>query len=69
MKLSQPEWIDATMAAGLIGDVDARAVKRLAAAGRISVRELPGVRARFLRSDIERLATETVRQADPNLKG
>jgi hypothetical protein len=54
-----PVWIDRTAAARLL-DVDPRTVSKLAEAGKIAVRDLP-TRSRYFRSDVERLAAESVR--------
>lgn len=59
---AEPEWIDASKAARLLSTNRARVVA-LAAEGLIATRSLPGVRARFLRADCERLARESVRPA------
>jgi hypothetical protein len=50
-------WLDGRAAARLLGldGVDIRPVRRLADAGRITVRNLP-VRARFSRKDVEAIA-------------
>jgi hypothetical protein len=53
-----PEWIDARRAAAILGVPDSRNVRRLVRDRWITVRDLPGVRARYLRADVERLAAE-----------
>jgi hypothetical protein len=50
------QWVDATAAAKLLPGVNRQAVARLAAKGLIRVRALPGIRARFCRADVERIA-------------
>lgn len=50
------EWLDARYAAKLLGVPGARNVKRLVDEGLIKTRDLPGVRAKYLRADVERLA-------------
>ncbi len=61
------EWVNARDGARIIGDVDSRFVKRLGEKGLITTRDLDGVRARFRRSDLERLAKSSVRPApDPD---
>jgi hypothetical protein len=49
-------WLTGAAAGRQLG-IDKRAVKRLAAAGRIAVRDLP-VHARFLAADVERLSQQ-----------
>jgi hypothetical protein len=61
------EWIKAVEAAAILG-TDHQHVKRLARAGLIGVRRLPGATPRYNRSDIERLAadcTHPARVVDP----
>lgn len=62
-----PGWLGRSEAAAALGVSDPRAVDRLAGKGLIGVRDLPGVRARYSRADVERLARECVRPAkDPS---
>jgi len=56
------EWLDAGAAAELLG-VERRHIRRLARDGLLSVRRLPGVRPRYRRDEIERLAAASVRPA------
>lgn len=57
-----PLWVDARTAATMLGVPDGRNVLRLVQAGMITTRDLPGVRARYSRADVERLAAEGVRE-------
>lgn len=52
------EWIDARSAAKILRVPGARNVHRLASMGKIKTRDLPGVRARFSRADVEHLASQ-----------
>lgn len=53
-----PEWVDARKAAKILGVPGARNVNLLASRGLITTRDLPGVRARFLLADVERLVAD-----------
>ena len=55
--VNQKEWIYATEAAPILG-TDMQAVIRLAKRGLITTRRIPGTKARYLRTDVERLAAE-----------
>ena len=54
---SPSAWINASEAAALLAVDDARVVHRLVAEGRLTARPLP-TQKRFLRADVERLASE-----------
>lgn len=53
---AQPEWIDQTAAAALLG-VSPHVIRHLDALGRLTIREVPGrrLRARYRRDEILRL--------------
>jgi hypothetical protein len=57
------EWIAAAEVAAILGGIKPKHVPRLAAEGLITSRPLPGVSAIYLRSDVERLAVQSVRPA------
>jgi len=52
-------WVDGAEACRLLDLPHVRNVDRLVREGLVRVRGLPGVRARFSRADVERLARET----------
>jgi hypothetical protein len=56
-------WVTAAAAGRILQGVDVRAIAKLAGAGLIGVRDLPGVRARYSRSDVERLIAERIQPA------
>lgn len=53
-------WLEGREAARLLDVPGPRNVAKLAARGLITKRDLPGVRARYSRADVERLAAEPV---------
>jgi hypothetical protein len=59
-----PRWYTATEAGQVIG-CPARQIPRLAEAGAITVKRLPGVSGRplYLKADVERVARESVQRA------
>jgi hypothetical protein len=59
---AKPEWIGPKQVAEILG-LQAKNIPRLAAKGVITTRPLPGVRAIYLKSDVERLAVESIRPA------
>jgi hypothetical protein len=66
--LEQPpapdDWIGAAAAARLLG-CQPQAVRKLAATGRLTVRRLPCGRPRYARVEVEALARESTRPAQP----
>jgi hypothetical protein len=61
-----PEWVDGNRAAQILG-VGRYMIPRLAAEGRIGVRDLP-VRAKYRRADVVRLAASCIRPATAAMK-
>jgi hypothetical protein len=56
-------WVTAAEAGRILQGVDVRAVAKLAAAGLVRTRNLPGVRRGFNRFDLERLIAEAIHPA------
>jgi hypothetical protein len=56
-------FVTARDGARILGGVDPRAVVRLASAGLVGVRNIPGVRARYSRDDLVRISREALRPA------
>lgn len=56
-------WIKRTEAARRLG-IGVKALKRMVAAGHLTVRELPGTHPRVLLADVERVASTSIRPAD-----
>jgi hypothetical protein len=63
---SPATWLNARQAAKLL-ECEPRQVPKLAALGLIGVRELPGVKARFRRADVEALARDSVKPRTSNI--
>jgi hypothetical protein len=59
------DWIDARTAAKILGVPGARNVLRLVRSRLIQTRNLPGVRAKYRRADVERLAAEGAKAPKP----
>ncbi len=59
----QKTWISATEGARLLGVEKATFRKTVAESKAVTVRQYPGTQARYLRSDVERLARESVTPA------
>ena len=57
----QAEWLDGVEAARVLDVPGPRNIRSLAARGFIGVRVIPGVRAKYRREDVERLARSSVR--------
>jgi hypothetical protein len=62
MPHDSPEWISRREARRILA-IGYTALAGLAASGRVTVREVPGARSKFLRSEIEQLAAGSTRLA------
>jgi hypothetical protein len=65
MSTAPSEWLTGRAAAELLNVPGPRNVRRLAQAGRLTIRDLP-VRARYLRRSVEAVAAESIRPAKEN---
>lgn len=59
----QPQWVSGTEAARVLACAP-RQVPKLASKGFLTVRRLPGCDPRYLRSDVDRLASQATQPAN-----
>lgn len=59
-----PEWLDTTKAAALVG-LTPRHIRRMGERGHLTVRDMPGVRAKYRRDEVLALLKRCIRPAAP----
>jgi predicted site-specific integrase-resolvase len=63
------KWIDGRQASDILGGVTTEHINTFVKLGLLSVRDLPGVRKRFNRAEVEELAMKSVRRKEVKNEG